>query len=168
MTSFFDGNIICTKRKNIRRFMPDVPASEFHERLLFLRDVPLPGREELIIKCAKSPSIHNWKFKYPTFFCRIVFLAEDKRLAAKLSLIGERHYNPVLDIDRYCVECGAYFREGGVCPVFEKLVAALGEQNAIARDKPDVRDDNGRPFVYDGDGRVGPIAPTAREDDFTH
>ena len=50
--------------------------------------------------------------------------------------------------------------------MFEKLVAVLGEQNAIAGDKPDVLDYDCRPFVCDGDGRVGPIAPTAREYDF--
>ena len=166
MMWFFDSPIACTKRDNIERFRPAVRDEEFANRIMFPRQMDFPGKSELVVKCFRSKSIHSFRFHYPSFYCRIVFLSEDKGLRDQLSLIGKRHYNPVLDIDRYCVECGAYYREGGVCPVFEKLVAVLGEQNAIAGDKPDVLDDNGRPFVCDGDGRVGPIAPTAREYDF--
>lgn len=164
--TFFHSPIICTKPGNIRRFKPGIWNTEFEARLWRLREAELPGLAELDRDCLSSPSVRSWKPKYPSFYCCIVFLAEDKRLADELSLIGKRHYNPVLDIDRYCVECGAYFREGGICPVFEKLVAVLGEQNAIAGDKPDVLDYDCRPFVCDGDGRVGPIAPTAREYNF--
>ena len=164
--SFFDSPIACTKRDNIERFRPAVRDEEFANRLMFPRKMDLPGKSELVAKCFRSKSIHSFRFHYPSFYCRIVFLSEDKGLRDQLSLIGKSDYDPVLDIDRYAVECGAYFREGCVCPVFEKLIAVLRDQNAIARNKSHVLDDNGRPFICDGDGRVGASAPVAKKYDF--
>ena len=151
------GNYICTKPGNARRFQNE-------RRDLWVRTAYLPGRE--------LDGLYTWKFFAPNcykldhknFFCVIHFLLEDERLALQHRLIGKGDYNPVFDIDRYAVECGAFYREGGVCPVFEKLRAVLDEQILRGADKLDVIDDAGRTFVCDGDGRVGPIAPFVRND----
>jgi len=148
------GNIICTKPGNARRFQNE-------RRDLWVRTAelpPRPGYDPLGFGAG------CYKFKQPNFFCRIHYRMEDESLALQHRLIGKGDYNPVFDIDRYAVECGAFYREGGVCPVFEKLRAVLDEQILRGADKLDVRDDAGRTFVCDGDGRVGPIAPFVRDD----
>ena len=153
------GNIICTKPGNARRFQNE-------RRDLWVRTAYLPGRELDGLYTWKSFAPNGYKLDHKNFFCVIHFLLEDEMLGLQYRLIGKSYYNPVFDIDRYAVECGAFYREGGVCPVFEKLRAILDEQILRGADKLDVIDDAGRTFVCNGDGRVGPIAPFARDDDF--
>ena len=148
------GNNICTKPGNARRFQNE--RRDLWVRTAYLP--PRPGYDPLGFGAGR------YKFKQPNFFCKIHYLMEDERLALQHRLIGKGDYNPVFDIDRYAVECGAFYREGGVCPVFEKLRAVLDEQILRGADKLDVLDDAGRTFVCDGDGRVGPIAPFVRDD----
>ena len=139
-----EGQVICTKPGNINRFSG---GNAWHIREF----APSRGKD------ARCQLEHKR-------FCRVTFLFEDELLGAVRAIVGKGDYDPTLDIDRYLVECKGFYREGCVCPVFEKLRTVLAVNAAARKDHVNTMQRGSDAYICHGDGRVGIIAPVLEYD----
>ena len=89
----------------------------------------------------------------------VEYLREADGARAECAAVGQREYEPALDIDRYVVECS--FVDGQVdrCAVFERVMSSIEDERSkpVGR-KDDAVDAHGATLIRGGDGYMGAIS----------